>query len=290
MSLLALLTALSLASPLPGSIRTPEPALDTVVALTRGDLVVLRDLSGTVSVEAVGGDRLEVTTAGRTDDVTLRRSDGRIVITATGRGGSGRTVDVRLRVPAWAEVELEGRDLDATIRGMAGAVTVGSMSGDVRIEGTSGPVRARTLQGEITAESTTGPLVLSSHSDDVRVRGASGSVEVQSLAGDLYLMGMRASGVRAETQAGDVTFSGDIVPGGSYRFSLHQGDALLELPATPSANVRISTFDGTFQSDFPVMVSGFTTGRPFEFAVGRGEADIRVDVFDGEIRLIRVDR
>lgn len=288
MSLLALLTTLTLAPPpSPGAIHVHEAVLDTVVTLRRGDRVVLRDISGSVRVEAVDGARLEVTSAGRTDDVTLRHGNGEVTITASGRGGSGRSVDVELRVPAWADVELDGVDLDVSVRGMEGSVTIGSVSGDIGIQGTSGTVRARTLEGEIVVESATGPLFLSSHSDDVHVRSASGPLEVQSLDGDLFLEGMRAPTVRAETQAGDVTFSGEIVAGGTYRFYLHDGDARLELPATLSSTLRVSTFHGTLESDFPVRVSGFTSGRPFEFTVGGGEAEIRVEVFDGEIRLVK---
>jgi DUF4097 and DUF4098 domain-containing protein YvlB len=288
MSLLALLTAVTLAPPMtPASMHLDAPVLDTVVDLRRGERVILRDVSGTVHVEAVSGDRLEVTSAGRTDDVTLRRADGRVTVSAIGRGGSRRSVDIRLRVPTWADVELDGVDLDVSVRGMEGSVTIGSVSGDIAVQGTAGTVRARTLEGEIVAESTTGPLYLSSHSDDVYVRSASGPLEVQSLDGDLYLEGLRAQTVRAETQAGDVTFSGEILAGGSYRFYLHDGDARLELPANLSATVRVSTFHGTFESDFPVMVSGFTSGRPFEFTVGGGEAEVRVEVFDGEIRLVK---
>lgn len=287
MTLFALVTALTLAPLSPTALHAHAPVLDTVVELRRGDRVVLRDLSGTVRVEAVGGSTLEVTSTGRTDDVTLSSANGRVTISATGRGGSGRSVEVGLRVPAWADVELDGVDLDVSVRGMEGAVTIGSVSGDIDIQGTTGTVRARTLEGEIVAESTTGPLFLSSHSDDVHVRSGSGPLEVQSLDGDLYLEGLRAPTVRAETQAGDLTFSGEILPGGSYRFYLHDGDARLELPARLSATLRVSTFHGTFESDFPVMVSGFTSGRPFEFTVGGGEAEVRVEVFDGEIRLVR---
>ncbi|MEX2467977.1 MAG: DUF4097 family beta strand repeat-containing protein [Gemmatimonadota bacterium] len=290
MTLLALLTTLVIAPCVPGPVAVASPALDTIVELRPGDRVVLRDLSGSVTVEAVDGDRMEVKTGRQSDEIGLRRTDGRVVIGTAGKGASERTVDVALRVPVWADLEIEGHHLDVSVRGMAGAITVGSVSGDVRVEGTSGPVRAWTMAGEIVAESTSGALYLSSHSDDVRVRAASGPVEAQSLAGDLFFEALSSASVRGETQAGDMIFTGDIVAGGRYHFFLHAGDARLELPRDLSARVRVSTFHGTFESDFPVRVSGFTSGRPFEFTVGEGGAEVRVEVFDGAIRLVRGNR
>jgi hypothetical protein len=290
MSALALVMALTVAFPASGRAITTDLTQDTVVELRRGDRVVVSGLSGRVTVEAVTGDRLEVTSARRTDEVGVRHANGRVVVGAAGRGGPGRAVDLRLRVPAWAELEIDGMDLDVAVRGMAGSVSIGTISGDVRIEGTSGRVRARSMAGEIVAESTSGPLSLSSHGDDVRVRGASGPVEAQSLGGDLFLDALRSTSVRAETQAGDVTFEGDIIAGGNYRFFLHSGDARLVLPRNLSARIRVSTFHGSLESDFPVQVSGFTSGRPFEFTVGDGGAEVRVEVFDGEIRLVQGNR
>lgn len=286
----ALVVALAITTPVPGWATPSELALDTIVELRRGDRVVLSGLSGTVTVEAVPGDRLEVASARRADEADVRHAEGRVIVGAAGRGGVGRPVDLRLRVPEWADLDIDGMDLDVAVRGMAGSVSIGTISGDVRIEGTSGSVRARTMSGGIVAESTSGPLSLSSHSDDVRVRDASGPVEAQSLAGGLFLEGVRSTSVRAESQAGDVTFEGDIIAGGSYRFFSHSGDARLVLPRNLSALIRVSTFHGSLESDFPVRVSGFTSGRPFEFTVGDGGAEVRVEVFDGEIRLVQGNR
>jgi len=54
-----------------------------------------------------------------------------------------------------------------------------------------------------------------------------------------------------------------------------------------NARVRVSTFDGDFESDFPVVIERFTGGREFNFAIGEPRASIVIEVFDGEIRLRR---
>jgi hypothetical protein len=51
--------------------------------------------------------------------------------------------------------------------------------------------------------------------------------------------------------------------------------------------VSVSTFDGEFESEFPVVVQRFTGGREFEFILGEGAARLQIQVFDGEIRLLQ---
>lgn len=265
----------------------PDVATDTVLQLDRGDRVVVTGLSGSVSVEAVAGSELGVTTGRRTDRVAVRRSGGRVVVTAETRNGGRRPMDMTLRVPTWADVQVDGIDLDVSVRGAEGAVTIGTVDGDVRVEGTAGELRATTIEGEIVAEATTGATVLSSHADDITVLAPRGPVEAGTLAGDIRIVDAVSSSVTAETQSGDIDFTGAVLSGGTYRFYLHSGDALLALPAELSARVRVSTFHGDFESDFPVVVSGFTSGRAFDFTVGGGDAEIVVEAFDGEIRLTR---
>jgi hypothetical protein len=148
-------------------------------------------------------------------------------------------------------------------------------------------VEVRSVAGEIVVEDATGGVRASSQSDDVTLRRVSGSVEVHSGDGDITLYDMRSSSVRAEAQDGDVTFSGSIIAGGDYGFFVHDGDAVIEMPAAAGARVRVSTFDGEFQSDFTVRVERFTSGRQFDFVVGDGAARMEIEVFDGDINLLR---
>jgi hypothetical protein len=48
----------------------------------------------------------------------------------------------------------------------------------------------------------------------------------------------------------------------------------------------VSTFDGDFESEFPVLIERFTGGREFDFTLGDASARIEIQVFDGEIRLL----
>jgi len=88
----------------------------------------------------------------------------------------------------------------------------------------------------------------------VRVRRVSGALRVHSGSGDLRLTDISAHSVRAETQDGDVYFSGSLGSGGEYAFFVHDGEAVIAILEGTSARVKASIHDGEFVSDFPVLV------------------------------------
>jgi DUF4097 and DUF4098 domain-containing protein YvlB len=192
-------------------------------------------------------------------------------------------VEATIRVPKWIEIEIGSRSLDVSIRGVDGAIRVGNVSGDVSIEDAGGSLDVRSINGEVHIVGAAGGVRASSQADDVTLRRVSGPIEVHSGDGDIILDDIRSSSVRAEAQDGDVDFNGTIEAGGDYGFFLHDGDATIAVPASTSAHVSVSTFDGEFESDFTVRVERFTSGRQFDFSLGDGSARIQIEVFDGDI-------
>ena len=277
MSLLALATALLVTL----------QARDTLIEVRRGDRVVIEQVTGNVAISAWERDAVEVQASSGGGPVALRRSGGAIQVVPGESRGRARSVDATLRVPRWIDLEIGSRSLDLSVTGMAGAIRVGNVTGDVRIQDVDGPVEVRSIRGEIAIGDARGGVRASSQGDDVSLARVSGSVEAHSGDGDIVLQDVRSEAVRVEAQDGDVTFSGTIAAGGEYRFFVHDGDATIAVPAETSAQVSVSTFDGEFQSEFTVRVERFTSGREFDFTIGDGRARIQIEVFDGEIRLLR---
>lgn len=260
---------------------------DTVVELRRGDRVLVTNLSGDVSVEGWDRDELQVSGQDGRPGLSARRVESGVQLSPDGLRGSRRSVDVTIRVPRWAELEISGLSLDLTVRDVDGELRVGNVRGEIRILDVGGFVDVRSLEGEISVEDARAGLRASSQADDVVARRISGPVEVHSGSGDVLLEDIRSESVRAETQDGDVSFSGAVSERGSYGFFVHDGDAMIALPASVAASVGVSTFDGEFRSEFPVVVQRFTGGREFDFELGGGGARVEIQVFDGEIRLLR---
>jgi hypothetical protein len=248
---------------------------------------VIEQLVGEIEISTWDRDAVEVRTVGDGVGVAIRRSGTDLnLVNADGRARR-RSTEASVRVPRWIDLEIGSRSLDVSVTGVAGAIRVGNLSGEVRIRDVDGPVDVRSVRGEIFITDARAAVRASSQSDDVTLVRITGPVEAHSGDGDVVLQDIRAATVRVEALDGDVTFSGTIEPGGDYGFFVHDGDATIAIPAPTSARVSVSTFDGDFQSDFTVRVERFTSGREFEFALGGGEARIRIEVFDGEIRLLR---
>lgn len=261
------------------------PAADTTVALRQGDRVVVQNLSGEIIVEAWSRSELRVMGEERDEiDVVVTRSGDRVLIRPNDRWGR-RSADMTLRLPPWAMLEIGGLSLDVTLEGVQAGASVENVEGDIRVVGTSGPLSLTTVEGEVHVVDARGSLRIDAQADEVLVEDIVGDVWVTAGSGDIDLIGVEAREVFAETFSGDVTFVGGLQDGGTYQFSVHSGDADVTVPSDVSAQVSVSTFDGEFDSDFPVRVQGYSAGRTFDFILGGGAASLTIQAFDGEIHL-----
>jgi hypothetical protein len=54
-----------------------------------------------------------------------------------------------------------------------------------------------------------------------------------------------------------------------------------------NASVAVSTFNGEFESEFPVPLSETRKGKGFNFTLGSGSAQVTLESFQGTIQLVR---
>jgi DUF4097 and DUF4098 domain-containing protein YvlB len=173
------------------------------------------------------------------------------------------------------------------VRGLEGALEIGTVSGDVIVEEVGGRVDVRTVSGDIRVTDARGGVRASSQGDDVTLSRVAGPIEAHSGDGDVELEDVTSSSVHVEVQDGDIVYAGGIADDGDYGFYVHDGDVVIAVPADTNAAVHVSTFDGEFESEFAIRVERFTAGREFDFVLGAGAARIEIEVFDGDIALVR---
>ena len=118
------------------------------------------------------------------------------------------------------------------------------------------------------------------------MRGGRGAVRVDAIDGGVDVIGDCAL-VEASTVSGDLRYEGSLRPGGEYRFETHSGDLTVVLPERPDAAVTVETYDGSFQSSFPVPARRSRLDKEFEFQLGDGSAELELASFSGAIRLVR---
>lgn len=261
----------------------PPLAADTLVDVRRGERVRIETPSGSVDVRTWERDvlRLDGLAAG-----AMRKSGNEWHYDAP-RGVARRRAQLTLTVPSWMEVEIAGQSVEVDAAGLAGGLSVSTLSGDVRLAEVAGRTAVRTVSGTVWARGLRGEADIFTVEGDVTVDDARGELRVGSTDGDLVLTAIRADALTAEVTDGDVRFEGEVPPGARIRLAAHDGDLDVTLPEAVDAEVRVSTFDGEFMPAFAVRASGFRAGEALEFVLGRGGASITLETFDGDILLRR---
>jgi len=142
--------------------------------------------------------------------------------------------DVEMEVPAGATVQVQTRDGDISISGVAAAYA-GSQNGDITIERATKLVEAGSVGGSIILKDSSGRVNLSSagggvEAVNIRAVTPEDTFEVGTVSGDIQLDRVSNPKVSAKTVNGTVTMSGPLAKSGSYGFTNMAGDLVLEMP------------------------------------------------------------
>lgn len=150
--------------------------------------------------------------------------------------------EVEMQVPKGSTVQVQTRDGDITIVGVAAAYA-GSQNGDIMIERATRLVEAGSVGGSISLKDSSGRVNLNSAGggvEAINVAAASpdDTFEVGTVIGDIQLEGISNPRVMAKTVNGTLIMSGALVKSGNYAFTNMTGDIVLELPH--DASFRLS--------------------------------------------------
>ena len=219
--------------------------------------------------------------------IDIGETGSTIDVRAHSRRGIPARVDYRFTVPEWMALGLSGVYTDVTIEGSKGEVNAETVKGDVTVTGGEGLVRLSSVQGAVHVAGSRGRLMVSAVNDGVNVVDVVGEVSIDAVNGDVLLERIRSKEVEAATVNGSVTYVGSIEDGGRYRFASHNGDLTIAVPERTNATISIATFNGEFDSSFPVQLTETKRGKRFMFTLGDGSAQIDLETFEGTIRLRR---
>jgi hypothetical protein len=278
-----------------------------LLSLATGALAALAFLQQVDSTVAVGhGQRLEVDAFG--GEITVKAwsrnalrvqadpsSHGEVQISTAGSTVSVRTegrhgppsVDLVITAPAWMGLDLSGVNGDVKVDGAKGPVTVETVQGSVNVAGGQGIVSLRSVQGSVALRGAKGRIEVHSVNEDVSVSDASGELAAETVNGEIALNRVDATSLDASTVNGDLSYDGPIHNGGRYSLSSHNGDVTLTMAEGSNAAVSVSTFNGEFESEFPVTINETRKGKRFNFTVGTGSAQVTLESFQGTVRLVR---
>ena len=244
------------------SIRTwDEPRVEVEVTPGRGDDASREAAAATVVETAERGGRHEVV-------VRAPKREGRF-----GWLGRGPELDVAIRCPEGAALELSTHSADLEARGRLGDVDVRSASGDASLADT-GSVSYTTASGDLGVGLVDGPLTAKSASGDVIVRAVTGTASVTTVSGDVRL-------VETEDLAAVNTVSGDVeldAAARGARVNSVSGDVSVASRPGVALWIDVQSVSGSVTSDLEVG------DAPLE---GSETVELKVRTVSGDVRLTR---
>jgi hypothetical protein len=175
--------------------------------------------------------------------------------------------DVDMDVPAGSTVQVQTRDGDIAIVGIAGAYA-GSQNGDITIEKVTKLAEAGSVGGSISLKDSSGRVSLNSagggvEAYNVRAASAEDTFEVGTVSGDIQLETISSPRVLAKTVSGTLTMSGALVKSGYYSFTNVTGEIVLAMPANASFRLSAKVSDKqNIVSEFPLKYASETSPTP----------------------------
>jgi DUF4097 and DUF4098 domain-containing protein YvlB len=261
---------------------------DTSMAVARGQRLDVNAYGGDIKVTAWDKNTVRVEANGSARDrIQISSSATTLSVRTQGRHGPPSDIDLKITAPAWMALNLAGVHTNVTVQGCQAPVSVGTVEGEVKVSGGNGLVSLRSVQGSVALQGAKGRISVNSVNEDVQVTKSAGDIIAETVNGEITLDAVDAATVDANTVNGDISYNGPVRNGGRYAFSTHNGDVTLTVAEGTNANVAVSTFNGEFESEFPVPISGTTKGKGFNFTLGNGSAQVTLESFQGTIQLIR---
>lgn len=264
--------------------------VDTTFSFDKNGSVTLNASNGDIVVTGWSRDQVHVRAVSDDDNIRLEASSSRLTLEVAGsRRGSDTRFEVS--VPYGVRVTAHSQTGDVTIRGTRGQVEAHAQSGDIHLDDVTTRLDVNTLSGDITAGNVSGDVAISTLSGEVRLTDVRGNVDVGTVSGDIGLRGITAKTVRAKTTSGGVTYDGTIDAAGRYELSTHSGDIAMHIPREANAQLTVSTWSGSIDSQFPIVLKpgdhsiSVAKTKRYTFEIGGGAARITADTFSGDITI-----
>ena len=262
--------------------------IDSTIPVERGQRLTVSAFAGEIAVSAWNRNavRVEAEPSGR-NRVEITRTGATLEVRTVGRRGAPGMVDLTITAPAWMPLDLSGVHTDVRVTGARGPVTVETVQGEISVDGGEGLVTLQSVEGAVSLRGAKGRIEVHSVNEDVSVTASSGDISAETVNGEISLAQTDASGLAASTVNGDIDYEGPLRNGGRYALSSHNGDLRLTVAEGTNAAVAVSTFNGEFESEFPVTLTEARKGKRFSFTLGTGSAQVSLESFQGSIQLFR---
>ncbi len=252
------------------------------------------------SIRVVGWDRNEVHVTGTLGsgleglDIDSDEDEVDIEVKYPGRHeGHLRDGEANLEisVPLGADVQIETVKGTIDVENVDGELELQTVHGGITVVGSPSQVEAETVSGDIHISGAGTEVEAESVSGAVIVTGATGSIAIETMSGGIEVTAAAAAdGVSLGSMSGSIEYRGDLSADGDLSVEAYSSEIVLVLPSTVSATFDIETQTGDIDNDFgpqPRRLEGFLPGKILEFSLNGGSAEVSVESFSGNVRLVK---
>jgi len=222
-----------------------------------------------------------------------------VVVTALAYSASAQTFSRAFSVPPETS-ELEVVNQAGTIKVTAGANAARIIINARYTESASKIGATQDAQGKVKVEVTgQGPvdfeitvpvssdLDLLSYKGQIVVTNVAGEVRARVTDGNIQIAGLRSPRVEAHCTQGNVSFSGEVLPSGSYTLKSYSGRVDATLPANADFKLSAASFRGGMDLSAFQMKYDKQTHQLVEGSHGAGRASVSLWTQEGSIHLHR---
>lgn len=261
---------------------------DSTLTVRHGDRLDVYDLAGSVTVRVWNRSAIRVVAAHSSDDrITLTRAGALLSVAASTARDASSAIRYEISIPAWLPITVQGSSVSVRAEGALQDVMVRSQSGDVVVRGTVGSAIVSTMLGSVSVADAKGTIRVSAGKKPIHITRVDGDVAVAGVENDIVFAGMTSRSVDARTVSGSIVYEGDIVAKGRYHLSSKRGNVTATIPGLASATISVATHVGRFVTDHPTLQRTPPKRQRFDVVLGRGEAQIALEAFDGTVTLRR---
>lgn len=197
-----------------------------------------------------------------------------------------RRVDIEIKVPRTADLDLHTGDGNVDIQGVRGTILLRSGDGHLNLSELEGKLNANTGDGNIEMRNVRGDVFLHTGDGRIDVVGADGSLRAETGDGRVRING-RFDVLDVKTGDGgiDAVANEGSKLESDWRLNTGDGNLYLRIPATIAADVDLHTSDGDINLDMPVTVLGRAGTRDVHGQINGGGKLLSLRTGDGSIRL-----
>ncbi len=268
---------------------TPRVAMaelfEQTFKISSDGLLQIESHSGSIFVRGWDKNEIHVRARHRSDiEIQARTRPDRVSLFEGGKE-KDNSVDYEIKAPVGTEIQIRGHHTDITVEGIYAPVELQAVDGDVFLLGGRDDVYLKSMQGEVEVEDASGHIELHSLNENITAVDCKGSLLVETVNGNVRLQNVVTDEVDVSTVNGDILYDGELIEGGDYYFSTHDGDVSVRVDPESNLNVTIANFRGTFEPDFPVDLEEKSDAKRIRFQMGRGGTDLHIQSFSGDVRL-----